>query len=153
MRSGWQEWVREPRSASRAFPAPGGTVRRASNAEEATPGRFDWLIDDLDSETFAVRENAHKTLEELGAVALPVLREALEKNPSAERRRHVEKLLQRQPDLLISPKELRQLRALHALEQIGSPATQQLLQHLAEGAPAARLTREAKAALNRLAKR
>jgi WD40 repeat protein len=111
------------------------------------------LIDDLDSETFAVRENAHKTLEELGAVALPVLREALEKNPSAERRRHVEKLLQRQPDLLISPKELRQLRALHALEQIGSPATQQLLQHLAEGAPAARLTREAKAALNRLAKR
>jgi hypothetical protein len=37
------------------------------------------------------------------------------------------------------------------LEQIASPAARQLLHALAQGAPAARLTREARAALQRVA--
>ena len=48
---------------------------------------------------------------------------------------------------------LRGLRALHALEQIGTPDAQEQLRKLAGGAPEARLTREAKASLDRLAKR
>jgi len=108
------------------------------------------LIDDLDSDTFAVRQNAHKELESLGALALPMLRVALVKNPSAEMRRRLETLLERRPDVLITPPELRQLRALHALEQISSPAAKELLKRLAAGAAEARLTSESKAALERL---
>jgi hypothetical protein len=46
---------------------------------------------------------------------------------------------------------LRQTRALEALEQIRSPEARKLLERLAAGAPEARLTREAQAALERLA--
>jgi RNA polymerase sigma factor (sigma-70 family) len=108
------------------------------------------LIDDLDSETFTVRENAHKELANLDTVALPALREALTNNPSVELRRRIEKLLERRPDLVITAEILPQLRALHALEQIGSKQVQQLLCQLAAGARDAHVTREAKAALERL---
>jgi hypothetical protein len=43
------------------------------------------------------------------------------------------------------------IRAVAVLEHIGSPAARQFLQVLAEGAPAAHVTREAQAALGRLA--
>jgi len=45
------------------------------------------------------------------------------------------------------------LRALEVLEQVGTPEARQVLTTLATGAPHARLTREAKAALDRLSKR
>ena len=45
---------------------------------------------------------------------------------------------------------LRCFRAVAVLEQIGTPEAKQLLLNLSEGAPEARLTREAKAALGRL---
>jgi hypothetical protein len=48
---------------------------------------------------------------------------------------------------------LRGLRALEALETIGTPAARQELDRLARGAEAALLTREAQASLQRLAKR
>jgi hypothetical protein len=45
------------------------------------------------------------------------------------------------------------LRAAEVLEHCGTPAARQLLRALAGGAPAARLTREARVALQRLARR
>jgi hypothetical protein len=48
---------------------------------------------------------------------------------------------------------LRGLRAVAVLEHIGTPEAKQLLVNLSEGAPEARLTREAKAALGRLVRR
>jgi hypothetical protein len=45
---------------------------------------------------------------------------------------------------------LRTLRAIDVLESIGTPEAQQILRKLAEGAPGARETREAKTALERL---
>ena len=107
-------------------------------------------IADLDSETFAVREKAHKELQRLGMAAWPALREALEKEPSAEFRRRAEKLLDPAIEFSSSPEELRQVRALQVLEQIRSPESRRLLEKLAAGAPEARLTRDAKAALERL---
>jgi hypothetical protein len=111
------------------------------------------LIADLDSETFAVREKAHKELQRLGTAAWPALREAMEKEPSPEFRRRAEKLLDPSIEFSSSPDELRQERALHVLERIGSPESRSVLKKLATGAPEARLTREAKAALERLERR
>jgi hypothetical protein len=48
---------------------------------------------------------------------------------------------------------LRQLRAVEALEHIGTADARQVLQRLADGAPDARLTREAQASLERLKRR
>jgi hypothetical protein len=111
------------------------------------------LIDDLDSETFAVRDKANKELQRLGMAAWPALREALEKEPSPEFRRRAEKLLDPSIEFSSSPEELRQVRALHVLEQIGSPQSRSLLKKLAAGAAEARLTRDAKAVLVRLERR
>jgi hypothetical protein len=48
-----------------------------------------------------------------------------------------------------SPDGLRDLRAVELLERLAAPAAEQLLRELAAGAAGARLTREARAALER----
>jgi hypothetical protein len=108
-------------------------------------------IADLDSNQFTVREAASQELEKRGASAEPALRKALEKHPSAEARQRLESLLKK----LESPsaEQLRDLRALQVLEYVDTPEARQVLETLAKGAPGARLTREAKASLERLAKR
>lgn len=71
---------------------------------------------------------------------------------SDEARRRVEALLAR-PRQLRNSEVLRSFRALEVLDQIGTPEAQAVLQELAEGAPEAHLTREARASLARLAGR
>jgi len=85
-------------------------------------------------------------------LAAPALREALKGNPSAEVRRQVEGLLAR-PRQPQSPEALCRLRAIQVLERVGSPDARQILRRLAGGAQAAWETREAWAALERLAPR
>jgi hypothetical protein len=104
---------------------------------------------DLDAEAFAVRERAARDLEQMGEVAEAALRAVLAGQPSAEVRRRVQQLLEK----LEGPEVLRRDRALEVLEQFGTPEARRLLAALAKGAPEARLTQEAKAALARLAKR
>jgi hypothetical protein len=111
------------------------------------------LIADLDSETFAVRDAAMKELTKLGDLAAPTLRDALDKSPSAEARRRIEGLLTRLEGLGAAGEPLRQSRAVEVLEYVGTPDARSLLQKLANGAAGARLTREAKTALERLVKR
>jgi hypothetical protein len=120
---------------------------------EPDPKKIHRLIDDLDNKSFPVREKAHKELASLGSIAIPALREAMEKNPSPEVRRRAAVLLSGPLDDVLPPESLRGLRAVHVLEQIGTPEAREQLRKLASGAPEARLTREAKASLNRLAKR
>jgi WD40 repeat protein len=112
------------------------------------------LIADLDSDTFAVREKATLELEATSEAAEPALRKALASKPTLELRRRVEpivKKLEKWP--ASSSAALLEWRALEVLEHLGTPEARQLLQKLAEGAPEARLTREAKAVLERLATR
>jgi WD40 repeat protein len=121
------------------------------------PNRLRRLLADLDSEEFTVRNTAATELAGLGGDAAPALRKALEASPSAEVRRRLEGLL---ADALLagrrpvnSPETLRALRAVHVLEQVGTANAREGLEALARGAPGARLTREAKASLDRLAGR
>jgi predicted NACHT family NTPase len=112
------------------------------------PQSFTRWVADLGDEEFAVRQKATEDLIKVGSLAEPGLREALQGSPSLEVRRRLEGLLDR-----LAKEQLREVRALEVLEYLGTPEAQQLLTRLAEGAPEARLTREAKAALKRLQRR
>jgi RNA polymerase sigma factor (sigma-70 family) len=111
------------------------------------------LIADLDDKQFAVRQKAAQELEKLGQAAEPALRRCLEGKPSLEVRQRVELLLAKIRPGILPPDELRTLRAVETLELIGTAPARQLLEALAKGAPEARLTLEAKASLERMARR
>src|SRR5439155_12754747 len=72
------------------------------------------LIDDLDSDEFAVREKATKELHELGEDVFPELRKALEAKPSNEVRSRIAQVMEKPEGW--SPQRLRALRAIEALE-------------------------------------
>jgi hypothetical protein len=117
----------------------------------ADPKRIARLITDLDDDEFTVREQASRELEDLEDGAVPALRVVLAGTPPVEVRRRVERLLARRAEA--APERFRALRALEVLEHIGTPAARKCLAALAKGAARARLTQEAKAALERLARR
>jgi hypothetical protein len=118
-------------------------------AAPADPKELAALLQDLDSPQFGKRSRATRGLEELGERAAAALRAALPKAASGEAKRRLQALLARL-DGPLPPARLREVRAVEALERLGSPAAVALLQALAQGAPAARLTREARASLERL---
>src|SRR5262249_45473521 len=80
----------------------------------------------------------------------PALRRVLREAPSLEYRRRVERQVGRLALPGLPPQQLRELRALEALEIAATAEAQTLLRVLAQGAPEARLTKEATAALARL---
>ncbi len=109
------------------------------------------LIGDLDSNQFAVREQAMQGLEKLDRLAEPVLRKALaSRPPSLEVRRRVERVLDKLQGPVEGADKLQLLRAVELLEQIGTHEARQILQDLATGTSDAWLTLEAKATLKRL---
>jgi hypothetical protein len=111
------------------------------------------LIDDLDSPRFAVREAATRELQKVGELAGPALRAALARSNSLEGPRRLELLLAKLDGLLPAGEALRGVRAVELLEATGTAAARRLLEQLAGGAPHARLTREARETLERLARR
>ena len=119
------------------------------------PKRVTRLLTDLDSDDFQVRSQAQKDLEKMAEGAEPFLRQALKDKPTLEARRRMEELLGQIEDAFkqtggVSPKVLRLLRGVEALERIGTPAARQALQKVAEGWPDFNIGAEAKAALGRL---
>jgi hypothetical protein len=107
-----------------------------------------WLAD-LDNDVFDTRKKAEAEIEKLGDSARSALEQTLAGEPSIEVRRAGERLLAKL-DLAGSPSQRRVFRAVEVLERIGTHEAQQLLRNLAGGDRDARLTREAKAALQRL---
>jgi hypothetical protein len=91
-----------------------------------------------------------RELEELGELAEAALRKMLAGKPSLEARRRAEELLEKLRGPLPAGERLRSLRAVEVLEHAGTESARELLTRLASGAPEARLTREAKGALQRL---
>jgi WD40 repeat protein len=108
------------------------------------------LIADLDSERFEARDRAATELEKLGDAVELALRGALKKNPPAEVRRRLERLLDGLDARAASGDGLRTLRAVEVLERIGTPEARAVLRQVADGAPDARLTAEARTSLQRL---
>jgi WD40 repeat protein len=119
---------------------------------EAPPAKLRPLITELDGPEFERREAARRQLTALGEAALPALRAALQAGPSAQQRRSIEQVLgdlRGEP----APEALGQLRAVEVLERVGDAGAREVLEKLAQGVPEARLTREAKATLERMARR
>jgi WD40 repeat protein len=149
--------------AARAYAAVWEMTARPAEAPEflesrlrpvAAPdaARLRRLVADLDRDDFAARQAAAAELERLGEEAAPLLRQALADAPSAEARRQLQSLLAPRP-FVRSSDVVRRLRAIHVLEHLGSAPAGQLLRSLSGGDAAARETREARAALARLASR
>jgi hypothetical protein len=125
--------------------------RRLSPVPVLGRDRLARLIADLDERRFTVRDRAAQTLADLQEAAGPALRQSLRGPLSPEARRTVTGLLDRLGGPGLPPDVLRQVRAVEVLERIGNDEARRLLHALAARAPPARLTREAKTALQRLA--
>jgi RNA polymerase sigma factor (sigma-70 family) len=126
----------------------GKHVRPAPAAEAQ---RIAQLIVDLDSKQFKVRDLAMRQLEKLGDIAGPAVQKALGTKTTLEMKRRLELVLGKLDSANLPPETLRQFRGIETLEAIGTPQARGLLKGLvADGAPDARLTYEAKAALERM---
>lgn len=113
------------------------------------------LLADLDSDDFASREKATAELAKAGERALPAYRKALQAKPSLESRRRLEGLLEKAHAAYweVSGERLRSLRAIEALGLAGTSEARAVLKTLAAGAAEARMTEEARTALERWANR
>src|SRR5262245_11485311 len=111
------------------------------------------MVIDLDSDDFPTREAASQGLPRWIVEAESSLRQVLAKKPGADLRWRVETLLDALDRSPLKDERLRQSRALSALEWAGTHEARLVLEGLAKGADGAWLTREARAALARLAQR
>jgi hypothetical protein len=129
---------------------------RLKPAVPADVKRVARLITELSDPKFMVRNQAELELEKLGELAWVALEvELREGKRPLETQRRLEALLRKVRESWRDPSgaKAQELRALEALEGLGTPAARKLVRALAEGAPGARLTREARAALERLERR
>ncbi len=158
----WKHLGGDPRRAHEAVEAmvdagPAAVAylrRRLRSVEGPSDEAVQERIDRLDGDRFVERQRATAWLARLGPVVETQLRHALGEARSPEARARIEGLL----DALDDPTErsgaaLRQLRAVHVLERVGSADGDALLKALAGGSPRANLTRRAARALARRRRR
>ena len=112
--------------------------------------RLKQLLVDLESDNAGLRDQAAAVLEQLGDVAVPLMRERLKAKLPLETQKRVELVLQKIHDRGPSAADLQGLRALEVLRLVGNEAAQALLQNLAAGAAGHRVTEEARESLRRL---
>src|SRR5262249_52569769 len=115
--------------------------------------RLERLLAQLDDRRFAVRGRAMHDLEGIAPPVEPTLRQTPAEKASLEAKRRLEEILERMGAWVPSPEELQGVRAVEALERIGTPAARQILEKVATGATEVGVTQEAKAALRRLGQR
>jgi len=132
---------------ARAVPYLADRVRPVAAPDAAQLAR---LIADLDNPKFEVRQKAEITLQRLDDVARAALQKVLDGKPPLEVRKRIESLLDRLGGFVTDPEVLASIRTVEVLEHLGSADSKKLLKELAEGSAEARLTREVKAALQRL---
>jgi hypothetical protein len=112
------------------------------------------LIADLDADDFATRESASKELEKLGKSAEGPIREAMAAGPPLEAEKRLEQLLKLLgEEWPLSAEQQRDVRAVRALEQTGTPEARKLLESLTKESPGWWVAQQASAALERLKQR
>jgi WD40 repeat protein len=120
---------------------------RLRPVKAADPKQVAALLGNLDSKEFAQREQAARALEELGEAAEKALRDALAANPNLDLRQRILRLLEIRDQAV-----LRTVRAIEAVEHIGTAEARQVLELLSQDAPNPRVAEAARAALMRLKK-
>jgi WD40 repeat protein len=157
----WGDLAGEPvkafRATGRLVRSPGQAValvgKRLRPVSAPDAKRVAALVKDLGDDDFDVRTRATERLVALGEPVAPALRKALAtaKDPDVRLRLNVV-LRKLEPDEL-PPERLRALRAVGVLEYAGTAEARKLLKGLAGGTEGAWLTKQAKAALDRLERR
>ena len=149
---------RDPSAAAvalaRLIDDPTGSIRFAKQ-QFAKEKPFLWptierLIANLDSDTFAVREEASRDLAKLNWDAEPAMRKAMASTPSPEVRHRLSRLLEQLPAEQFYPAVVFASRVTEILEHIGTPEAREVLSELAKGPRQDRLAQEADASLARL---
>lgn len=154
----WQAFAGKAEDAYQAMQkllaTPDDTVaflqKQVRPEQKPDPEAVGKLIAQLDSESFNERKAAQDKLEKMGEGAEPHFKKALEGKVNLELRRRLEALVARCK--ATSPVSLQNHRSVAVLEMIGTPGAIELLRTLAGGVPNARLTMEARSALQRLEK-
>jgi hypothetical protein len=117
------------------------------------PRQVQSWIDDLSKNHFPTRMQAATQLTRMGELAAPVLRQALTRPLALESKRRVETLLESIDSPTGEAVPLGTLRALEALELIGTPQACQLMAELSKTYPAEAQRQEAYRSLERLKQR
>ena len=113
-----------------------------------------WVAE-LDDMKPAVRDKAMQELIKAGDIAWPLLNKVLENPPSLEMQTRVRQILAKDPgkqgdfQVPLAQERIWQVRSLELLERLDTPEARKLMQTLADGAPEAWLTQEAKMMLKR----
>src|SRR5262249_4563007 len=123
---------------ARAFTASGALAtapeavqflrQRLAQATAVSPEQVRRWITDLDGPQFTVRQRAMSELKKAGEQADVELQKVLEGKMTLEVRQRVERLLTVSPLLIRSPETLRRVRAIQALERIGTADARQVLE-------------------------
>jgi WD40 repeat protein len=109
------------------------------------------LVADLDSDDFPPREQASIRLRrQVRGEWMPLLDHYFTDKPAVELSQRLRQVLHRAGWFPFSPGMLRRLRAVHLLEEIGTPEAVRILARLGKGDPFAPLTGAARDALGRL---
>jgi WD40 repeat protein len=112
------------------------------------PERVKQLLRDLDDDAMPRREAATQELARLGDRVESALRETLAGSPSTDVRIRVKSLLKNLESRVVTDPETRQaVRAIWVLQRMATSEARAVLDSLAAGAPEARITQEAQAAL------
>jgi WD40 repeat protein len=111
--------------------------------------KIEKLIADLDNEDFEVRQKATEELAALGTEAEDALRKA-STSPSPEVRNRVKRLLGKLSAGGVPVTRLRTVRAVEALERIGTPAVREALKGMLKAKTEGAIEQEVRGALARL---
>ena len=106
----------------------------------------------MSSDDFEQRRLAADHLERLGELAGPALRAALAAKPPLEAQRRMREMVAKLRPAVLPSEVLRGVRGVQVLETIANAGARKVLAVLAGGAAGARLTQEAQASLERLAR-
>lgn len=125
-------------------------AERLKPATPIDPRKLEQWVADLESDKFAVRQEATASLVKGGEQVVPALQRVLAAQPTIETRKRVEALLDKLTGGVLSAEQLRVVRGVEVLERAGTAEAREVLRGLAAGAAGALPTREARAALDRL---